>query len=168
MTAVTPAPFALGPIELFIVEFDGTEADPSVLAALNSLDAGGQVRLVDLVVVGRLADGGLRVTELTDLAALDARLGASSGLVAEGLIGQDDIEDAAAGLAPGQGVALAALEMRWATALSAALAQAGGRVAHVALIPAPAVNDLVAAALAAAPAGSPAHAPEGADPKERA
>lgn len=138
---------AFGPIELFVVEFDGVDADDRVLAALAELDAGGQVRLVDLVVVARLDDGTVRVSELRDLRG---PLTAASGLTAEGLIGQQDIEDVAESLRPGAGVALAALEMRWATALATALNAAGGHTSHVALIPAPAVNELVAAGIAAA------------------
>ena len=146
MSASVVAPFEFGPVELFVVEFDGTEADSRVLAALAALDEGGQVRLVDLVVVARLADGGIRVTEPIDLAAHGDDQCVSAELVADGLIGEEDIEDAAEGLLPGTGVALAAFEMRWATALSSAVSHAGGRVAHVALVPAPAINELVAQA----------------------
>ncbi|MBS3182826.1 DUF6325 family protein [Leucobacter manosquensis] len=146
MSISAAAPFELGPVEVFVVEFDGSEVDPRVLAALTALDEGGQVRLADLVVVVRLVDGGIHVTELSELAAFDDHTGASVELVAKGLIGEDDIEDAAAGLSPGTGAALAVLEMRWARTLSSALAQANGRLAHVALISAPAINELVAAA----------------------
>lgn len=141
------AALEFGPIELFVVEFDGVGPDEQVLVSLEELDHDGTVRLVDLVIVARLEDGTTRVSELGDLRGRSA---GTAGLAAEGLIGDEDIEDVVDGLRPGTGVALVALEMRWATALSSALAAAGGRVAHVALIPAPAVNELVAAGVTAA------------------
>lgn len=135
------AAFEFGAIELFIVTFEGDQPDAGVLSALQALNNEGSVRLVDLVVAIRTEEGGVRVSELADLSA---ELSASVDLVAEGLIGDEDIADAVDGVEPGSGIALAALEMRWATRLSSALAAAGGHVAHVALIPAPVVNELVA------------------------
>ncbi len=149
MTAA-PRRFAFGPIELFIVTFEGDRPDPGVLSALKDLGDGSSVRLVDLVVAVRLGDGAVRVSEPEDL-ALD--VSSAVELVAEGLIGEEDIEDALEGVAPGSGIALAALEMRWATQLSSALAAAGGHVAHVALIPGPLVNQLVDEGLLASTTG---------------
>lgn len=134
------AEYSFGPIELFIVAFDGTHPDAGVLSALSDFGDESSVRLVDLVVAVRLPDGTVQVTELADL-PID--LSGTVDLFAEGLIGEEDIEDAVEAVAPGSGVALAALEMRWAAHLSSALAAAGGHVAHVALIPGPLVNELV-------------------------
>lgn len=145
MNTLNAQNFAFGPVELFVVEFDGVEIDDQVLVALEELGQSGEVHLVDLVVVARLPDDSIRVSELPELSD---RLAVPAGLTAEGLIGQDDIDHAADGLRPGTGIALAALEMRWAKSLSTAVAAAGGHVAHIALIPASAVNELVAAGLA--------------------
>lgn len=135
--------FAFGPIELFIVTFDGSRPDVGVLTALREI-GDSTVRLVDLVVAVRLEDGTVKVSELADL---PVDLSSSVDLVAEGLIGDEDIEDAVEGVKPGSGIALAALEMRWAAHLSTALAAAGGHVAHVALIPGPVVDELINAGL---------------------
>lgn len=130
-----------GPIELFIVAFEGAEPDAGVMSALHDLGDDASVRLVDLVVAVRRADGSVQVQELADL---PVDLSGAVDLVAEGLIGEEDIDDAIEGVEPGFGIALAALEMRWAARLSSTLAAAGGHVAHVALIPGPLVNELVA------------------------
>lgn len=126
-----------GPIELFTVEFSGDRPDAGVLAVLRELSSADTVRLVDLVTVARRFDEQIVVTELSEAAD-------GLELIGAGLVGQDDIDEAAFDLLPGRGVALAALEMRWAVALSGALASAGGTVSSVALIPAPVVNELVA------------------------
>lgn len=139
VSADLPQP-AFGPIELFIVTFDGDSPDPGVLTALKDLGDGSSVRLVDLVVAVRLTDDTVRISELADL---PVDLSGSVDLLAVGLIGEEDIDDAIEGVAAGSGVALAALEMRWAAHLSSTLAAAGGHVAHVALIPGPLVNELV-------------------------
>lgn len=130
-----------GAIELFIVTFEGDQPDAGVLSALQAINDEGSVRLVDLVVAIRTEEGDVRVSELAELSG---DLAGQVELFAEGLIGEEDIADAVEGVAPGSGIALAALEMRWATRLSSALAAAGGHVAHVALIPGPVVNELVA------------------------
>lgn len=151
MTASSsPAEFTFGPIELFVVAFDGEGPDTGVLSALEDLGDGSAVRLVDLVVAVRLSDGTVQVSELADL---PADLSGAVDLVAEGLIGDEDIEDAIEGVTAGSGIALAALEMRWAARLSSALATAGGHVAHVALIPGPVVNELVSRGLIASTTG---------------
>ncbi|WP_235939910.1 DUF6325 family protein [Occultella kanbiaonis] len=128
-----------GPIELFVVEFPGESPDRGVISALQDLGADGLVALVDLVVVVRRSDMEIVVTEF-------AQGDGAIELIGEGLVGQDDIDAASVDLGPGRGVALAALEMRWATELASALARAGGKVADVALIPAHVVNALVGAA----------------------
>lgn len=150
MTATSPTTMAFGPLELFIVTFDGDRPDARVLSALKDLGDGSSVRLVDLVVAVRLADGTVRVSELADL-PID--LTGTVDLVGEGLIGEEDIEDAVEAVPIGAGIALAALEMRWATQLSSALASAGGHVAHIALIPGPVVNQLVNGGLMASSQG---------------
>lgn len=147
---MSAAPVEFGPLELFIVAFDGDKPDASVLAALRDLGDGSAVRLVDLVVAVRLPDGEVRVSEIADL-GLD--LSGAIDLVGEGLVGDEDVADAIEDVAPGSGIALAALEMRWAANLSSALASTGGHVVHVALIPGPAVNQLVAEGLLASTAG---------------
>lgn len=144
------AEFEFGPIQLLIVEFEGDRPDPAALAALRDLGDGDAVRLVDIVVAVRLVDGELRVHELEDM---PVDLANAVDLAAEGLIGEEDIADAAEGLQPGFGVALVAMEMRWAAHLSSTLAAVGGHVAHIALIPGPVVNELVHAGLMASTNG---------------
>ncbi|MGL3150506.1 DUF6325 family protein [Microbacterium sp. A82] len=142
------AGFEYGPIDVYVVEFEGEGLAPTVLDALLELSATGTVRVVDLVVVTRMSDGEVRVTELREDAA-NALSGIGLDLEIEGLIGEEDIAESIAGVAPGFGVALAAIEMRWATALASRLAAAQGRVVRTERVPAPLVNELVAASLAA-------------------
>lgn len=148
MSTVQAAEYTYGPIELYVVEFDGDGLAPAVLDAILELSASGTVRVVDLIVVTRDADGAVHVTELTDDSAKAlSRIGLE--LEIEGLISEDDIDEAIADIVPGHGIAIAAFEMRWATTLASRLAAANGRVVRSEHIPAPIVQQLILAASAA-------------------
>lgn len=146
MNAQAETEFVYGPIEVFVVEFTGDSVSPDVLEALLELSASGTVRVVDLVVVARHLDGSVRVTELQEEAS-KALSGIGVELEIEGLIGDDDIADSIADVSPGFGVAIAAIEMRWAKALASRLAAASGRVVRTERISAPLVHELVTNAL---------------------
>lgn len=139
--------FAYGPVDVYVVEFEGGELSPAVLDSLLELSASGTVRVVDLVVVTRDTGGSVHVTELRDGAA-NALSGIGLDLEIEGLIGEDDIAESIAGVSPGFGVAIVAIEMRWATTLASRLAAAEGRVVRAERIPAPLVDELVRTAAA--------------------
>lgn len=140
------AEFAFGPVEVFVVEFDGEAPDAGVLAAVADLAVSDTVRVLDLVIAVRRSDHSVQITEMRESAS-----GVISELVMdlEGVIGEDDISEAIAETPAGSGVAILALEMRWARTLASRVADAGGRVVRAERIPAPIVNELVALALGA-------------------
>lgn len=136
--------FAFGPVEVFVVAFDGDAPDPGVLAAVTDLALSDAVRVLDLVVAVRHTDGSVQVTEMRESAT-----GVVTEFVMEleGVIGEDDIAEAVADAAPGTGVAILALEMLWAKTLASRVAATGGEVIRAERISAPLVNELVALAL---------------------
>ncbi len=142
---MTAPVYEFGPIQVFVIAFEGTGPDPAVLRAIDVLDRDGQVRLVDMIVGVRTDEGEIAITEPTALGAE----GGLGELAAEGLIAEEDVIDSLADASPGQGVAIAAFEMRWATELASALAAANGRVVELGLLPAPQVQALVDAGRAA-------------------
>ncbi|MBS1697581.1 MAG: hypothetical protein JST25_04170 [Actinobacteria bacterium] len=142
MSADADVEFAYGPIDVYVVEFEGDGLSPAVLDALLELSASGTVRVVDLVVVTRDADGAVQVTELRDDAA-KALSGIGLDLEIEGLIGEDDIAESIANVSAGFGVAIAAIEMRWARTLASRLAGASGRVVRAERVSAPLVHELI-------------------------
>lgn len=136
--------FAYGPVEVFVVEFDGDSPDAGVLDAVVELASSDTVRVLDLVIAVRRTDGSVQVTEMRESTG-----GAVSELVMEleGVIGDDDIAESIAATRPGFGIAILALEMLWAKTLASRVASAGGRVVRAERIAAPLVNDLVAQSL---------------------
>lgn len=137
-----------GPIDVYVVEFEGSDIDQGVLDTLLGLSASGTIRVVDLIVVARTRDGSVQVTELRDNAT-SAMSVFGVDLEIEGLISDEDIAESIEGVAPGRGVAIAAIEMRWASTLAARVNASGGRVVRSERVSGPDVNALVEAALAA-------------------
>lgn len=137
-----------GPIDVYVVEFEGSDIDQGVLDTLLGLSASGTIRVVDLIVVARTRDGSVQVTELRDNAT-SAMSVFGVDLEIEGLISDEDIAESIEGVAPGRGVAIAAIEMRWASTLAARVNASGGRVVRTERVSGPDVNALVEAALAA-------------------
>lgn len=136
-----------GPVEFFVVEFQGSRPDPGVMEAVAELAAAGTVRVLDLVTASRGADGAPVITEVD--ASVSPEL-AGVELAFGGLVAEADIVELLDGVPDGSGVAIAAFEMLWATTLATRLAAAGGTVRRTERIPAPLINELLAVATAEA------------------
>lgn len=134
------AHFTYGPVELYLVGFEGDRPDPGVIQALIDLVDGGLVRLLDFVIVSKSDAGEVTVTEVED----DADFGFGELEFAElGLSGSDDIDEVAESLEPGQSAALVAFELAYARNLAEKLAASGGVVLRTERIPAPIVNEIL-------------------------
>jgi hypothetical protein len=139
--------FRYGPVELYLVGFEGAGPDARTLGALADLIDDGIVRLLDLVVIRKDAGGDIDVAEVEHLAAFG--LGGRE-LDASGLIGEEDVESIAEAMPSDTAAALLAVELLYARRLAQSVADAGGVVLRTERIPAPIVNavaDLAAAEL---------------------
>jgi hypothetical protein len=141
----------LGPVQLLVVGFDRPDFGGEVLAELERLRENEVVRLIDLLVVHKNADGVVERLHHSDIATGDA------GAVVGALIGLDETRvDLAAGeelwsldeaIPNDSAAAIALIEHRWAVGTRDALLAAGGvAVADAWIHPA----DLAAAGLAGA------------------
>ncbi len=133
--------FRFGPAEFYLVGFEGARPDPATFRALTDLVDSGVVRLLDFVVLAKSDAGEVEVVEL------DAE-GESLGLdgfepIAAGLAGDEDVEELADALAPGQSAAIVVLELTFARTLAQNLAAAGGQVLRSERVPAPVVNAMM-------------------------
>ncbi|MFF1877864.1 DUF6325 family protein [Leifsonia sp. NPDC058230] len=132
-----------GPVELFLIGFTGERPGPEVVDEILKLVQADTVRLLDLLFVSRADDGDLTVLELDEVAD---RFGLTGIEVVElGLAGEEDVDDLADAVQPGTSAALLVIEHVWAREFAAALYRAGGQVLQTERIPAPVVNELVAA-----------------------
>jgi hypothetical protein len=129
----------VGPIDYLVVAFPTDQMTGEAFPLLVDLADRGIIRILDLVFVRKGHDG--TVTTLTQvdldrLKVLEAALfdGASSGL-----LGADDIADAATALDPGTAAAVLVYENVWATPFATALRRVGGQLVASGHIPVQAV-----------------------------
>jgi hypothetical protein len=136
--------FRYGPVELYLVGFEGERPDPGAVAALLELMDTGLVRLLDFVLVTKDAAGAVTLTEIDDVD--DAFGFGDVELDVVGLTGEEDVAELAELIEPGASAAVVALELVFAKTLATRLAAGGGVVLATERIPAPVVNALVDAA----------------------
>jgi hypothetical protein len=132
--------FDYGPIDFYLIGFDGDRPGPEVLQAIDDLVAEGIVNLLDLVFVSRDSAGQLSVMELSDTSDDDG----VPALTLPGLAGDEDIDALAAGVPPGASAAVLVVELLWAKRFAARLFDAGGFVVARQGVPAPLVNAYLA------------------------
>lgn len=138
------ADFEYGPVELYLVGFQGDRPDGGTLDAIRELIEGGEIRLLDLLVISRHEDGAVYVTEFEDVSE-EYGFGTVE-LEAVGLVADEDAKELAEGIAPGTSGALLAIELLWAKHLASKFASSGGIVLETVRIPAPVVNAALAEA----------------------
>jgi hypothetical protein len=136
--------FKYGPVELYLVGFEGERPSPGVFGALADLIEAGLVRLLDLVIISKSENGDLEIIEIED--EVDNFGLGDLELVALGLAGHEDIEEFAELIPPGASAVLLALELLYARHLASSVAASGGVVLRSERIPAPIVNAVIDAA----------------------
>ena len=137
------ADFEYGPVEIFLIGFDGERPGPDVVNAIVELVDSGVVNLLDLLFVTRSYETGdvvvLEVDEVADAYGLP-----EFELLEVGIAGEEDVSDFAGDLLPGTSAALLVVEHAWARNFAETLFNAGGTVLRTERIPAPVVNEMAA------------------------
>jgi hypothetical protein len=120
----------LGPVDYLVVEFPTGKANFSgeMAAELRSLVDGEVVRVLDLVIVRRDADGSVEVAELADVDTQNVGelLALESDLAM--LLAEEDIEEVGTVLEPGSIAAVLVYENRWAGPLASSIRRSGGQL----------------------------------------
>jgi uncharacterized membrane protein len=121
----------LGPVELAVIEFPGSQFKGEIAPALADLVDNDIVHIIDLVFVTKNDDGSIDAIELSDLPAEEASAFDDLDGEAGGLLSDADLDLASEVLTPGSSAALIVWENTWARRLVTAIKGAGGRlVAH--------------------------------------
>ena len=129
----------LGPIDYVVLEWPGRQPEAGeVQPLLLDLVDRGIIRILDIAFVAKDEDGsvsGIELGELKQVAAAFAEFeGASSGL-----LGFEDLQEAAAALDPGTSAAVIVWENRWAAPVAAALRRSGGQLVASGRLPVQAI-----------------------------
>ena len=134
-----------GPVDFVLLEFAGDRLTGRAAQELLALVDRGIVRVYDVLVVGKGADGTVYGVDLAE--AADDRLGEFADLAwaRSGLLADDDMRQAADALQPGTLAVLIVYENTWAIPFVAAARESGGELVAGARIPAQDVMDALTA-----------------------
>ena len=120
----------LGPVDYLVVEFPADKADFSgeMAKELTALVDRGLVRVLDLLILRKDADGSVEAAELHEfddsnvgqLRALEGELGM--------LLAEEDIEAIGVAIEPGSVAAVLVYENSWAGPFSSAVRRSGGQL----------------------------------------
>jgi uncharacterized membrane protein len=136
----------IGPVQLLVVGFEQPDFRGDVLAQLQALKEQDIVRVIDMLVVDKDADGVITTRQMSDLSDEETQelgevvkaligLGEIAGGDVEGAarmyagnggIDKDDLVDVLEEIPPRTAVAITLLEHRWALPLRQAIGEAGG------------------------------------------
>ena len=122
----------MGPVDFVLLEWPGRQPKGDVAPLIVDLAERGIIRILDVAFMVKHDDGTVDSIELGELegGGFGEFEGASSGL-----IGQEDLEEAATALEPGTSAAVLIWENRWAAPVAVALRQSGGQLVASGRIP---------------------------------
>jgi uncharacterized membrane protein len=124
----------MGPIDYIILEWPTEPSGEEVVPLLLDLVDRGIIRILDIAFVSKDEDGTLTAVEVGDLGPAAQAFGAFQG-AASGLVGEEDLQDAASALEPGTSAAILVWENRWAAPVAVALRRSGGQLVASGRIP---------------------------------
>jgi hypothetical protein len=132
-----------GPIDFLLLEFPSDLANGEAADALLDLVEEGIVRIYDLVVIRKEADGSFSGLEITDLSKDEIGGFAMFAGAQSGMLSEDDIQEAGEVMHAGTTAALVVYENSWAIPFVAAALKADAHVISTARIPAAVVNEVL-------------------------
>jgi hypothetical protein len=125
----------LGPVDYIVVEFPGSKFNGEIAPALIDLVDRGIIRILDLILIVKEADGSFDAIEISDLDESEAgELRRLETHVAE-LLSEEDVVSLTAAIEPGSTAALLVYENKWAAPFAAATRHAGGQLVASGRIP---------------------------------
>jgi uncharacterized protein DUF6325 len=125
----------MGPIDYVVLEWPGElptagEVQPLLLDLVDR----GIIRILDIAFLTKDEDGSVSALEVGDLKQVAAAFAEFEG-ASSGLLGFDDLEEAAAALDPGTSAAVLVWENRWAAPVAVAIRKSGGQLVANGRIP---------------------------------
>jgi hypothetical protein len=125
----------LGPVDYLVVEFPAGAQHFSgeVAGELAALVEAGTIRVLDVLILAKDADGSVEAMELDDLDAMDELRVVETQLA--DLLALDDVEHLAAAMEPGSVAGVVVWENAWAAPFASAARRAGGQLIATGRIP---------------------------------
>jgi hypothetical protein len=125
----------LGPVDYVVVEFPAGASNftGEMVSELLALVDGGIIRVIDVLILTKDADGAIEAMELSDVEEL-GELETLEAELAE-LLAEDDIEHLAAAMDPGSTAGVLIWENLWAAPFASAARRSGGQLIATGRIP---------------------------------
>jgi uncharacterized protein DUF6325 len=125
----------MGPVDYVVLEWAGDQpVTGEVMPLLMDLVDRGVIRILDIAFIVKDQDGSVTAMDFGDLAQNSPGLAGFEG-ASSGLMGQDDLDEAAGALEPGTVAAVLVWENRWAAPVAVALRRSGGQLVASGRIP---------------------------------
>lgn len=124
----------MGPIDYLVVEWPGRQPTGEAAPIVADLVERGIIRVLDLAFITKDADGEVAGLEISDLGEQVEELKLFEG-ASSGLLGDEDVEEAAKALEPGTSAALLVFENSWAAPFASALRRSGAQLVASGRIP---------------------------------
>jgi hypothetical protein len=125
----------LGPVDWIVVEFPGSKFNGQIAPALLDLVERDLVRVLDMLVLKKDADGTLEAFELSDLD--EGEIGELRTYESElaMLLSEEDVNSLAAAIEPGSSAGVLIWENTWAAPFASAVRRSGGQLVASGRIP---------------------------------
>lgn len=136
----------MGPVEVLVIGFPGSQFNGEILPALTDLVERNVITVVDGLLVQRADDGAVTVLEFEEAGA-SSEVAALAALVQEArdLVSEEDVDELVASLEPGSSAAVLVFEHTWAVPLRDAIVGSGGVLLSDTHIPGLVVDEVLAA-----------------------
>jgi hypothetical protein len=123
----------IGPVDVAVIAFEGSEFGRDVAPALTDLQSSGAVKVIDMAFVRKAADGSTSVVEISD----DATAGVFERITDSqvDLLSEADLADLADALTPETSALVVVWENSWAARFAASVRASHGRIAMLERIP---------------------------------
>jgi hypothetical protein len=138
----------LGPVDYIAIAFPGNKFSGRIIPAIKDLQDAGTIRLLDLVIISKDAEGNVAAIELSEADPEQAAALAVLGIDRQNLLGQEDFEDFGAALEPNSTCGLMVWENVWAAPFVDAVRDADGIMLAAGRIPAAVVEEAMAETVA--------------------
>ena len=135
---------SIGPVEYIAIAFPGNKFSGEIVPAIQELQDSGTIRVLDLVIITKDADGNVAAIELSEASPEQGAALAVLGVENRNLLGEEDIEDIGGALDPNSTAALMIWENVWAARFAKSLRDADGILVANGRIPVALVEDLMA------------------------
>lgn len=137
----------MGPVDYLVVEFPAGHSNfnGEMAAELAALVESSTIRLLDLLILQKDADGSVEALEIDDLDGVD-ELRALETEIAE-ILAEEDVAHLAAAMEPGSVAGVLVWENTWAAPFASAARRAGGQLIATGRIPIQAIAASIEAEL---------------------